>query len=79
MDCLGVSSAQSLQALSALLSSQQDEEEEDEECKVRSTCIHVKTLLTLAFSIFLGNFCLFTFFNKQNFNPMYIGRVINQH
>lgn len=78
MDCLGVSSAKSLRALSALLSSQQDEEEEDE-CKVRSTCVHVKTLLTLAFSIFLRNCSLFTFFKKQHFNPMYIGRIINQH
>lgn len=78
MDCLGVSSAKSLRALSALLSSQQDEEEEDE-CTVRSTCVHVKTLLTLAFSIFLRNCSLFTFFKKQHFNPMYIGRIINQH
>lgn len=78
MDCLGVSSAKSLRALSALLSSQQDEEEEDK-CKVRSTCVHVKTLLTLAFSIFLRNCSLFTFFIKQHFNPMYIGRIINQH
>lgn len=34
MDCLGVSSAQSLQALSALLSTQ-EEDNGDEECKVR--------------------------------------------
>lgn len=65
MDCLGVSSAKSLRALSALLSSQQDEEEEDE-CKVRSTCVHVKTLLTLAFSIFLGN-CSLYIFQKAKF------------
>lgn len=34
MECLGVSSAQRLQALSALLSSQK-EDDGDEECKVR--------------------------------------------
>lgn len=35
MECLGVSSAQSLQALSALLSTQ-EEDDGEEECKVRS-------------------------------------------
>ncbi|XP_041848306.1 protein PIH1D3 [Melanotaenia boesemani] len=39
MDCLGVSSAKSLQALSALLSTQ-EEEEEDEDCK-NVTCVRM--------------------------------------
>ncbi|XP_026230774.1 protein PIH1D3 [Anabas testudineus] len=38
MDCLGVSSVQNLQALSALLSTQQDDDEEDEFSKNVSPC-----------------------------------------
>ncbi|XP_030607490.1 dynein axonemal assembly factor 6 [Archocentrus centrarchus] len=41
MDYLGVSSAQSLRSLSALLCAQQDEEEEDEDCTDTKACAHL--------------------------------------